>query len=294
MDCADIGTSWVPADTVTIGSRCRRLSSPVMGVRPVPDRFLVGFSFAGAQRDLVRQTADALEDRLGLGTVFYDDWFEHHINGKNGDRRLQEIYHDRCELVVMCVSGSYNDRPWTTMEYDAIRARHAMSATSTDRYRLFLMRVGDGDVDGLFGIDITSDARKKSTDEMCDLILGRLNLIDPNLTGDTLGLGEFTPGWPDQPPDVAWPLADHAAARLAFTQLVTAASPHRLLCISGPSATGKSTISHQMTTVGHILNVDCGRLDFKGTKWSPRPDRRVRPGTRSPTAGSGACGKAAM
>ena len=38
--------------------------------RNVPDKFLVAFSFAGEQRELVRAIAEAVEQRLGRGTVF--------------------------------------------------------------------------------------------------------------------------------------------------------------------------------------------------------------------------------
>lgn len=37
--------------------------------RDVPERFLVAFSFAGEQRDLVHSVAKAVEDILGEGTV---------------------------------------------------------------------------------------------------------------------------------------------------------------------------------------------------------------------------------
>ena len=35
-----------------------------MSARPVPEKFLVAFSFAGEQRELVRQIAEAVEQRL--------------------------------------------------------------------------------------------------------------------------------------------------------------------------------------------------------------------------------------
>lgn len=44
--------------------------------RPEPERYLVAFSFAGEQRELVRQIAEATEQLLGWGTVFFDEWFE--------------------------------------------------------------------------------------------------------------------------------------------------------------------------------------------------------------------------
>jgi hypothetical protein len=54
-------------------------------VRPVPEKFLVAFSFAGEQRDLVRRIAEAVEQRLGRGTVFFDEWYEHYLAGAASD-----------------------------------------------------------------------------------------------------------------------------------------------------------------------------------------------------------------
>jgi len=50
--------------------------------REMPEKkFLVAFSFAGEHRELVRSVADAVEKRLGFGTVFFDEWFEYYIAG---------------------------------------------------------------------------------------------------------------------------------------------------------------------------------------------------------------------
>ena len=75
-----------------------------MPTRDVPERFLVAFSLAGEQRDLVRTIAEAVENKLGCGAVFLDEWFEHYIAGDDADLKLQDIYGRRCDLAVVCVS----------------------------------------------------------------------------------------------------------------------------------------------------------------------------------------------
>jgi hypothetical protein len=50
--------------------------SDTMPPRDVPEKFLVAFSFAGEQRDLVRSIAEAVEAHLGRSTVFFDEWYE--------------------------------------------------------------------------------------------------------------------------------------------------------------------------------------------------------------------------
>jgi hypothetical protein len=93
-----------------------------MAVRELPDKFLVAFSLAGEQRNLVRSIAEAVEKELGTATVFFDEWFEHFIAGHDADIKLQRIYGKQSELVVVCVSERYG-KPWTRAEHEVIRAR---------------------------------------------------------------------------------------------------------------------------------------------------------------------------
>ncbi len=95
----------------------------VMAVRDIPEKFLVAFSFAGEQRDLVRSIALAVEAKLGRSKVFLDEWYEHYIAGADADKKLQKIYRERSVLVVVCISAVYGDKPWTLAEHDAIRER---------------------------------------------------------------------------------------------------------------------------------------------------------------------------
>ena len=93
-----------------------------MPERPLPDKFLVAFSFAGEQRDLVRSVAEEVEQRFGPGKVFLDEWYEHYIAAIARTCRLQDIYQNRSELVVSCISKRYGNKPWTMVEFEAIRA----------------------------------------------------------------------------------------------------------------------------------------------------------------------------
>jgi len=233
--------------------------------RQPPERFQVAFSFAGEQRDLVRAVAEAVEKELGSPNVFFDEWFEHYIAGDDADLKLQEIYTERCALVVVCVSERYGGKPWTLAEHAAIRSRQMKSRTSADKRDLLgilPIRVGDGEVKGILFNAIVPDIRNLSVAEAAQLILERLRLVNPLLRKDVL-----TPlDWPEQPPPVRWPMADHREARIAFERLLTRTSPWRVLLVRGPSESGKSQITHQM--LGNALRVPdlaCGRFDFKGT-----------------------------
>src|SRR5438094_262795 len=103
-----------------------------MPTREIPEKFLVAFSFAGEQRELVRSIAEAVEERLGRGSVFLDEWFEYYLAGSDADTRLQEIYGQKAELVVVSVSANYGGKPWTLAEHEAIRALYMRLLASED------------------------------------------------------------------------------------------------------------------------------------------------------------------
>jgi hypothetical protein len=145
-----------------------------MNLRAKPERFLVAFSFADEQRRLVREVAEAVEQRLGWGTVFFDEWFKHEIVSLNySDLKLQQIYGERSDLVVIGVSREYGQKVWTGLEWDSIRARLLMNG-GDQRERIWPMRVGDGDIPGLLPNTIYDDARNSSPKDAADRIVARL------------------------------------------------------------------------------------------------------------------------
>jgi len=232
-----------------------------MPARTIPERFLVAFSLAGEQRDLVRPIAEAVEKLLGETNVFYDEWFEHYIAGQDADLKLQRIYGERCALAVVCVSERYGGKPWTKTEHAAIRARQMQAQESHDQLGILPIRVGDGDVEGILFNAIVPDVRRKSVDEAAQLIVDRLRLILPDLSADEL------PGsdWPDEPPLLNWPMADHVEAREAFRRLLSREASFRFLPIRGPSEVGKTHITKQMRyNALRMTDLAVGRFDLKG------------------------------
>ena len=235
-----------------------------MPARQMPERFLVAFSFAGEQRDLVRTIVEAVEQRLGAPNVFFDEWYEHYLAGDDADLTLQEIYGRRCVLAVVCVSARYEGKPWTRAEHAAIRARQMRARDLDDasaRLGMLPIRVGEGEVEGILFNTIAPDARSRTAAQVADLIVDRLRLLVPELDAR-----REARDWPDVAPPLHWPMADHRDARAAFETLLTRTAPWRLLPLRGPSESGKSHISRQM--LGNALRIPdlaCGRFDFKGT-----------------------------
>jgi hypothetical protein len=234
----------------------------IVFTRDVPTRFAVAFSFAGEQRQLVLAVAQEVEGILGRSTVFYDDWYAHWIAGQDADLVLQSVYREKAELVVVCVSRAYGDKPWTQAEHRAVRARLMQAAAAGDRHEVLPVRVGDGEVEGVPFTEIVPDIRDKTPTEAAELIVARLNLI----RGQSSDMGPTDSQWPSDVPVLQWPMADHGEARVAFANLLCEASPKLALLVRGVSETGKSHMSKQMIRNAMSLpGVVSGRFDFKGT-----------------------------
>lgn len=239
-----------------------------MGVRELPEKFLVAFSFAGEQRELVRAIAEAVEKEIGSGNVFFDEWFEYYIAGQDADLKLQEIYGEGCALVVVCISERYGGKQWSQAEHEAIRARVMKSRASADtreRVAVLPIRVGDGDVKGILFNTIVPDVRDRTPDKTAELIVERLRLIVPGLSiGTSPPLAGLS--WPEMQTPLLWPMADHSGVREAFARLLDREVSWRFLPIRGPTETGKSHITRQMLANAlRIPSLACGRFDFKGT-----------------------------
>lgn len=206
--------------------------------------------------------AQEVEAILGRSTVFYDAWYEHWIAGLDADLLLQKLYGEDAELVVMCLSGQYGDKPWTRTEHRAGRAWLMQARTAEDRHRIFPVRVGDGEVEGVLFNEVVPDFRDKTPIEAAELIVARLNLV----RGYASAAGQAAARWPADIPVLHWPMADHGESRRAFAELICEASNERVLLVRGASETGKSHMSRQMIRSAMLLpGVVSGRFDFKGT-----------------------------
>jgi len=231
-------------------------------VRDVPTRFEVAFSLAGEQRHLVLPIAQEVEAVLGWSTVFYDGWYEHWIAGVDADLLLQGLYGAGAEVVVMCVSEAYGNKSWTRTEHRAVRARLMQANMGVDRHRIFPVRVGDGEVEGVLLNEIVPDLRNKTPVEAAELIVARLNLVRSYVSD----VEPTVARWPKDVPVLQWPMADHGDARGVFAKLLSETSTERALLVRGASETGKSHMSKQMIRNAMLLpGVVAGRFDFKGT-----------------------------
>src|SRR5436305_8002487 len=74
----------------------------------------VALSFAGEDRPYVRQVADYL--RMRGARVFYDQFEQASLWGRNLVEELDRVYRLESVFVVMFISVAYRDKEWTRHE----------------------------------------------------------------------------------------------------------------------------------------------------------------------------------
>lgn len=82
----------------------------------------VALSFAGEQRDYVREVAKVLAEEYDL-RVFFDEFEEEKLWGKNLYDYLYEIYSQKSKYVIIFVSKEYKEKIWTNHERQAAQEK---------------------------------------------------------------------------------------------------------------------------------------------------------------------------
>lgn len=136
-------------------------------------RFDVALSFPGEARDLVADIAASLANDLGAERVLYDRFHEAEFARPNLDTHLQRLYRHESRLLVVFVGSDYERKEWPGLEWRAIRDMIKEREDS----RLMFLRLDDGEVSGLFGIDGYIDTRDSNAEELTQAVLERLAQI---------------------------------------------------------------------------------------------------------------------
>lgn len=135
------------------------------------NRFAVAFSFPGEKRDYVKAVDECLTKSLPKESVFYDERFPgREIGHLNLDTRLQNIYYEGAELVVVFLCAETNTKQWCGVELRAVHARMKEGGCKD----VMIVRFDDTKVDGFFSIDGYIDARKYGPDKAAEFILEKL------------------------------------------------------------------------------------------------------------------------
>ena len=140
---------------------------------PMSKRFSVALSFPGEHRDYVEDVAKSLSRTLTRDKVFYDKYYEAELARPNLDIYLQDIYHNQTELVVVMLCKEYDEKEWCGLEFRAIR--NLIKERKDDE--VMFVRVAQGDVKGVFGIDGYVDAEGRPAKDIAKVIHERLELV---------------------------------------------------------------------------------------------------------------------
>lgn len=105
----------------------------------------VAISFAGEDRAVAKALANELHSRFGL-RIFYDDFEQAALMGKNLTEYLIDIYSNRASFCVVLVSHAYRRKRWTQHEWRAAQAR---AFEEPDADYILPVRLDDAELPGL-------------------------------------------------------------------------------------------------------------------------------------------------
>jgi hypothetical protein len=86
-------------------------------------RFSVALSFAGEQRKFIERLAKILAESFCRERVLYDEFHAAEFTVVDLDEKLQNLYRDESDLVVVVTSAEYNQKHWCQSEWRAIRSK---------------------------------------------------------------------------------------------------------------------------------------------------------------------------
>ena len=128
----------------------------------------VCLSFAGEQREYVEQVANKLKSR-GV-RVFFDDYAQAELWGKDLYSHLDEIYQHRCRHCILFASKEYADKVWASHERRSAQAR----ALKEKQEYILPARFDDTPIPGLSDTVHYIDLKRTSVSDFVDLALQKL------------------------------------------------------------------------------------------------------------------------
>lgn len=138
----------------------------------------VAISFAGEDRAVVAQFAELLKAQ-GL-KVFYDNWEQANLWGRDLYQHLDEVYSKKARFCVMFLSAHYAAKAWTNHELKSAQAR---AFQENDEYILPL-RLDDTVIPGIRPTLGYLDLRKISVEDAVQLAIGKIAVAKSRGAGD--------------------------------------------------------------------------------------------------------------
>lgn len=133
-----------------------------------PFKYDVVLSFAGEDREIVETLAILLRD--SKYKVFYDRFEESKLWGKNLYDYLSDIYRNQGRFCLMFLSEHYAKKLWTTHERQNAQER----AFKDHKEYILPIRIDDTKIPGILDTVGYLDIRKKSIEEIFEILKGKL------------------------------------------------------------------------------------------------------------------------
>jgi hypothetical protein len=168
---------WINEELKNDGFELRKVdevsSRPIYKLSPIGgdalgDAYEVVLSFAGEDRKYVEQVAEILKSRDV--ELFYDNYEEASLWGKNLVEHLHKVYSGSGRYCVMFISAAYAEKVWPTHER---RSAFEKAIKSKEEY-ILPARFDDTDIPGLHQHIGYVDLRQKTPKELAKLILQKL------------------------------------------------------------------------------------------------------------------------
>jgi len=132
------------------------------------ERYDIALSFAGEERDYVRSVANELQSN-GID-VFFDEYEQVDMWGKDLYDHLHEVYASKAQYCVIFVSKAYARKTWTTHERRSAQER----AHRENREYILPARFDSTELPGLSSTVAYIDLRNLSPREFVNIILDKL------------------------------------------------------------------------------------------------------------------------
>jgi len=139
-----------------------------MAERTATHEYDVALSFAGEDRELAKTLAKLLY-RRGVN-VFYDEFEQASLWGKDLYQHLQKVYRDSAKFCVIFVSQAYNDKLWTRHELKQAQAR----AFQDNKEYILPILTDDTELTGLNPTIGYIDLRTSGLDAVAELLIEKL------------------------------------------------------------------------------------------------------------------------
>jgi predicted Zn-dependent protease len=131
-------------------------------------RYQVALSFAGEDRPIALDIASRLRER-GV-SVFYDDYEQADLWGKDLYQHLAKVYAEDAQFCIVLISAHYVDKLWTRHELKQAQTR----AFKESREYLLPVRLDDTKIPGINDMIGYIDLRFRSVEVLVQVVLKKL------------------------------------------------------------------------------------------------------------------------